>query len=358
MGGFAKPQQAGTAQTPAQRLLSELFSQAVGGEFGGARQPGAPGRRRIAAVSPLSPPRLPPAGRPPAPGAFEGGPTSFEELIGAFTPEGQPFVAGPTELQRLAVGAGTRALGELEPAFEGLRELALTGGGLDPSGLRELERQAAELRTGFSQRGTRISRGAAAGEGLLRGETLAQLQGQALNRRLAASQLAGTLPFQAAGAAFGLGEGIRSIEDLDIARRLAEFADIRRTLLGGLGGTPIIGESPFGQLQGAAGTAATIYALTRIIPKLGGSDARLKHEIATIEDALDRVSRLRGVSFLWNVSKRPDGGVVAQEVEEEFPDFVDEHAGVKTVSYNALIGALIESVKELKTRVEALEADA
>jgi hypothetical protein len=73
------------------------------------------------------------------------------------------------------------------------------------------------------------------------------------------------------------------------------------------------------------------------------------------------VRRLRGVSFEWRDDapyghSGKDLGVVAQEVEEVFPELVHVNAdGFKTVNYNGLIAPLIEAVKELDARLEALE---
>jgi len=74
-----------------------------------------------------------------------------------------------------------------------------------------------------------------------------------------------------------------------------------------------------------------------------------------------RVRRLRGVSFEWRESAPPehtgaDLGVVAQEVEEVFPELVRTSPdGYKTVNYAGLLAPLIEALKELDARVEALE---
>jgi hypothetical protein len=74
-----------------------------------------------------------------------------------------------------------------------------------------------------------------------------------------------------------------------------------------------------------------------------------------------RVRRLRGVSFEWRENAPPeqtgaDLGVVAQEVEEVFPELVRTSPhGYKTVNYLGLIAPLIEALKELDARVEALE---
>lgn len=73
------------------------------------------------------------------------------------------------------------------------------------------------------------------------------------------------------------------------------------------------------------------------------------------------VRRLRGVSFDWR-EDAPDGhegadlGVIAQEVEQVFPELVrTDERGFKRVNYIGLIAPLIEAVKELDARVQKLE---
>ncbi len=77
------------------------------------------------------------------------------------------------------------------------------------------------------------------------------------------------------------------------------------------------------------------------------SDERLKSNIEPIDDALEGVLRLDGVTFNWNNTGKPDMGVIAQQVEAVFPDIVHGEE-TKGVNYNGLIGVLIEAVKELK----------
>jgi hypothetical protein len=80
---------------------------------------------------------------------------------------------------------------------------------------------------------------------------------------------------------------------------------------------------------------------------------------------LDQLARLKGVTWTWNeeagaVGKEPgapDAGVLAQDVEAVFPELVVTMAdGWKRVNYTGLIGVLVEAVKELKAKNEALEA--
>jgi hypothetical protein len=73
------------------------------------------------------------------------------------------------------------------------------------------------------------------------------------------------------------------------------------------------------------------------------------------------IRRLRGVSFEWREDLQPgqsgkDLGVIAQEVEQVFPELVGvDQRGYKTVNYIGLIAPLIEAVKELDARITALE---
>ncbi len=98
------------------------------------------------------------------------------------------------------------------------------------------------------------------------------------------------------------------------------------------------------------GTAVGNSAWTNV------SDGRLKKNIEVIPDSLNKILQLRGVTFDWrhdvrpnqNYSQRRDMGVIAQEVEQVFPEAVDtDSEGFKAVGYTKLIGPLIESTKEL-----------
>jgi len=95
------------------------------------------------------------------------------------------------------------------------------------------------------------------------------------------------------------------------------------------------------------------------------SDQRLKDNIVTIDNALEKVESLRGVSYTWNQGSRKgknEIGVIAQEVEKVFPEIVHEKelpfidgGEYKVVDYEKLTGVLIEAVKELSAEVKALK---
>ena len=84
------------------------------------------------------------------------------------------------------------------------------------------------------------------------------------------------------------------------------------------------------------------------------SDVNLKTNIQTVENALDTVSQLRGVSFDWKETGKGSYGVIAQELEEILPELV-KNGDNKSVNYNGIIGVLIEAIKELKSEIEELK---
>jgi hypothetical protein len=85
------------------------------------------------------------------------------------------------------------------------------------------------------------------------------------------------------------------------------------------------------------------------------SDEKYKKDIITITNALEKTSLLRGVNFKWISTNQPSLGLIAQEVEKILPEVVTNEQDKKTLNYDALIGILIESIKELKIRLEKLE---
>lgn len=86
------------------------------------------------------------------------------------------------------------------------------------------------------------------------------------------------------------------------------------------------------------------------------SDAKLKTNVCTIDDALALVEQLRGVYYERIDSGDKGIGVIAQEVREVFPQAVQNNDGTLSVLYGNLVGPLIEAVKELSARVKELEA--
>ena len=90
------------------------------------------------------------------------------------------------------------------------------------------------------------------------------------------------------------------------------------------------------------------------------SDIRLKENIELIDNALEKVSQLRGVYFNWKDKASGENrniGLIAQEVEKTFPEVVSEdQKGYKSINYGEIVAALVEAVKELKAQNSELEA--
>jgi hypothetical protein len=98
----------------------------------------------------------------------------------------------------------------------------------------------------------------------------------------------------------------------------------------------------------------TIRATSNVIAY---SDIRVKDDIRPIKAALDTVKSLMGKSFirLDHEDKRRHIGVIAQEIEEYVPEVVDtDDHGMKSVAYGPIVALLIEAIKELDAKVEAL----
>ena len=93
------------------------------------------------------------------------------------------------------------------------------------------------------------------------------------------------------------------------------------------------------------------------------SDARLKTDIHTINDALGICGKLRGVSYKWLKDGKPSIGVIAQEVEKVLPEVVltqqvldpTGEKEVKSVDYGKIVGVLINAINELKAEVDELK---
>jgi len=88
------------------------------------------------------------------------------------------------------------------------------------------------------------------------------------------------------------------------------------------------------------------------------SDERLKKDITILENPLEKLEQIKGVTFNWkdkHRGTREELGVIAQDVEKVYPQVVHMGSdGYRRVSYQFLVAPLIEAVKELKKENEAL----
>ena len=127
-----------------------------------------------------------------------------------------------------------------------------------------------------------------------------------------------------------------------------------------------------------SGTSGEIRATNTITSYY--SDERLKENIVTIPNALEKVTQLRGVTYNANelaesfgyINKEKQVGVLAGDVEKVLPEAVKpapfdimlfENTEIsksgenyKTVQYERIIPLLIEAIKELNNEIKELKA--
>lgn len=85
------------------------------------------------------------------------------------------------------------------------------------------------------------------------------------------------------------------------------------------------------------------------------SDINLKENITVIDNPITKLSELRGVTFDWKQGGS-SVGVIAQDVEKIFPQAVRGEKNNKGVNYNAIIGLLVESIKEQQKEIDELKS--
>ena len=91
------------------------------------------------------------------------------------------------------------------------------------------------------------------------------------------------------------------------------------------------------------------------------SDGRLKENVHTLQNSLDKVMQLRGVSFTWksNPEMGTRIGFIAQEFEKTIPElvFTNEADGYKGINYAEVSAVLVEAIKELKIENDRLKTE-
>lgn len=86
------------------------------------------------------------------------------------------------------------------------------------------------------------------------------------------------------------------------------------------------------------------------------SDRRIKSELEVIPNALDKVSKMTGYTYMKKGNdKRRQAGYIAQDLQAVLPEGVFEYDDVLQVSNSATIGLLLNAVNELAAEVKALK---
>ena len=114
------------------------------------------------------------------------------------------------------------------------------------------------------------------------------------------------------------------------------------------------------------GVTLDVNGQIRSVGACGASDLRWKENIATLDDPLEKISRLRGVEFDWKrkdfkENNFPEGrqiGMIAQEVEKEFPQLVTtDGKGYKAVAYDRFTAVLLEAIKSQQEEIQGLKKE-
>lgn len=92
---------------------------------------------------------------------------------------------------------------------------------------------------------------------------------------------------------------------------------------------------------------------------LYSSDKRLKKNIQILDNSLEKVLKLNGVSFNWKRNSEEGIGLIAQNVEAVYPELVktDSASGMKSVEYGNLVAPLVEAIKEQQKMIESLQTE-
>lgn len=88
------------------------------------------------------------------------------------------------------------------------------------------------------------------------------------------------------------------------------------------------------------------------------SDLRLKKNIKTLSNVLNKLDKVRSIRFQWKNTDKKLGivageekiGLIAQDVQKVFPELVmHEQRGYRMLDYSELTAILVEAVKELRS---------
>jgi len=148
---------------------------------------------------------------------------------------------------------------------------------------------------------------------------------------------------------------------------LLNFGGVNTTVASSLGGTSsifgknyLLGDTIIGGNLNVVGVVTingkNLEAELALGKSLPSSDERLKKNIHTITNPIEKVTALRGVTFEYKESGQKQIGFIAQEVEKIIPELVGENPdGYKGVQYQNVVGLLVEAIKEQQKQIDELK---
>jgi hypothetical protein len=87
------------------------------------------------------------------------------------------------------------------------------------------------------------------------------------------------------------------------------------------------------------------------------SDIRLKIDVQPIENAIDKVKQINGVTYTRKENNKRQTGVIAQDVLKVLPEAVEgSEESMYSVAYGNMVGLLVEAIKEQQSEIDELKA--
>ena len=84
------------------------------------------------------------------------------------------------------------------------------------------------------------------------------------------------------------------------------------------------------------------------------SDRRIKTNIKPIDNCLEKINTISGYEYnRLDLDNEKHIGLIAQEVEELFPELVTESNNIKGINYQGFIAVLLNCIKELNKKIES-----
>jgi|GEM_PF-3619665 len=159
--------------------------------------------------------------------------------------------------------------------------------------------------------------------------------------------------FPGTGLSLADGIAIGSVNDANSATKSMGFQASKYSFQGGTVGIGTATPSATYALDVTGDVRATsgMYAVGFYYT----SDQRLKENVQTIENPIEKIMALRGVNFQWKETKKQDMGFIAQEVEQVLPEVMgtrpDKTYGeIKTVKYANIVALTVEAIKDLYSK--------
>jgi hypothetical protein len=137
-------------------------------------------------------------------------------------------------------------------------------------------------------------------------------------------------------------------------------ADRTFTVSGGVTGSGTTGNIP--KFTGTSALGNSIMSESGSVITISGtitetSALRYKENIETIDNALDSVLKMRGVTYNKIGNDNREVGVIAEEVYDVIPELITfEDGEINSVSYSRTVGVLIEAIKEQQKQIEELKS--